>query len=294
VVPVAHLYNSFREYAQNGDKASTHLESLHDYAQIYQSFDALDPYTREGRFFRRLEQMDITTAYPFLLELFGLYDDQDAQVRQVLVDIESLLVRRMVCQLPTRAYNRLFIDLLKTLDGSKQELASRVRDTLLQADAESSRWPKDAEFRQAWLNTPVFRRLRRERVRMLLEALELALFTDLTEKLEIKSGLTIEHLLPQHWYAYWPLPPGMTRTEAEERREMLLHTMGNLTLLTKRLNPKVSNGPWDQKQPAILEHSALTLNRQLQNYPQWTEEAILQRGEALFMVATGIWPYPGG
>ncbi|MBN1810320.1 MAG: DUF262 domain-containing protein [Anaerolineae bacterium] len=293
VVPVAHLYSSFREHAKNGDKAKTHLQSVDHYAQIYQRFDALDIHTRVGRFFRRLEQMNTTTTYPFLLELFDLYDVRAPQLGEVLVDIESLLVRRMVCQLPTRAYNRLFIDLLKTLDGPREGIATRVRDALLQSDAESSRWPKDSEFRQAWLNTPLFRRLRRERVRMLLEALELALFTELTEKLEIKSGLTIEHLMPRHWYAYWPLPSDIPPKDAEERRETLLHTIGNLTLLTKRLNPKVSNGPWDEKQPVILEHSALTLNRQLQHYAQWDEEAIAQRGEALFEVARGIWPYPG-
>jgi len=294
VVPVAHLYNSFRDYAQNGDRASVHLRSLHNYAQIYQSFDTMDPQTREGRFFRRLQQMDVTTAYPFLLELFNLYDMQEPQVHQVLIDIESLLVRRMVCRLPTRAYNRLFIDLLPTLDGPKRELSSRVREALLQSDAESSRWPKDAEFRRAWLNGPLFRQLRRERVRMLLEALELALFTELTEKVEIKSGLTIEHLMPQQWYAYWPLPFDVARADAQDRREMLLHTMGNLTLLTKRLNPKLSNGPWDEKQPAILEHSALTLNRQLQGYSEWNEETVLQRGEALLQIAKEIWPYPRG
>jgi hypothetical protein len=39
-------------------------------------------------------------------------------------------------------------------------------------------------------------------------------------------------------------------------RESVLHVIGNLTLLTEKLNPSVSNGPWSKKRPAILEHSA--------------------------------------
>lgn len=44
--------------------------------------------------------------------------------------------------------------------------------------------------------------------------------------------------------------------------EQLSHD-GQLTLLTKKLNPSVSNGPWEKKRNAILEHSALSLNRSL-------------------------------
>jgi hypothetical protein len=291
-VPVAHLYTSFRDYAKNGDKASIHLESLHQYAKVYKGFDHMDSNTLEGRFFRRLGQMDITTAYPFLLELFARYGEQNAQVDTVLVDIESFLVRRMVCQLPTRGYNRLFIDLLKTLDGPEEQFSARVRSVLRSPDAESTRWPKDSEFRGAWLGVPLYHRLRRERILMLLEALELQLYTGLTEKIEVKGGLTIEHLLPQDWYRHWPLPPDVPAEEAEARREMLLHTLGNLTLLTEKLNPKVSNGPWKVKQPAILQYSVLTLNKQLQDYHEWNEEAIIRRGEFLFEAAKRAWPFP--
>jgi hypothetical protein len=290
-IPVAHLYTAFREYVSNGDKASSHLESLQRYAKVYQSFDTMDRSTRAGLFFRRLGQLDITTTYPFLLELFSRYKDQPAQVEPVLTDIESFLVRRMVCQLSTRGYNRLFIEMLEKLEGSAENLTAGVRGFLAESEAESSRWPRDPEFRQAWMDSPLFRTLRRERVRMLLEALERQLYTELTEGIVIKGGLTIEHLLPQEWRPYWPLPTDVPAENAELRRERLLHTIGNLTLLTKKLNPKVSNGPWSEKRPVILRHSALTLNRKLQDCPEWGEEAILRRSEALFEVAKQVWPF---
>ena len=72
----------------------------------------------------------------------------------------------------------------------------------------------------------------------------------------------------------------------------MLHRVGNLTLLTKELNPAVSNGPWEKKIEAILKHSALNLNRTLPK--KWDENAIAARSEELFKHAIKIWPRPQG
>ena len=43
----------------------------------------------------------------------------------------------------------------------------------------------------------------------------------------------------------------------------MLHTLGNLKLLTEKLNTSVSNGPWDNKLVAIAQHSVLRLNKEV-------------------------------
>jgi hypothetical protein len=131
----------------------------------------------------------------------------------------------------------------------------------------------------------------RQRVRVVLEALERQLFSGKTEKIGYLEKLTIEHLLPQEWTSHWPLPDGdRPRDEVIAERNGLLHTFGNLTLLTKKLNPSVSNGPWEDKLPAILEHSALCLNRQLPR--EWGEKRIRERSAELFETARKVWPHP--
>jgi hypothetical protein len=91
----------------------------------------------------------------------------------------------------------------------------------------------------------------------------------------------------------WPLP-GEEDDEKEERnnRNSLIHTLGNLTLLTKTLNPAVSNGPWPKKRADILKHSALNPNPPLAEFDEWSEETIVRRGKTLFKVAKRIWPRP--
>jgi hypothetical protein len=98
--------------------------------------------------------------------------------------------------------------------------------------------------------------------------------------------------MPRDWEKHWPLNPidGQTQDDAEEQREELINTVGNLTLLTKELNPSVSNGPWNKKRFEILKHSALNLNRELPE--QWSEKDIIARTEVLSRKALQIWMRP--
>ena len=50
--------------------------------------------------------------------------------------------------------------------------------------------------------------------------------------------------------------------EATKRSDRLIHTLGNLTLLTGKLNSAVSNGPWsgtNSKRAGLEGHDVLIL-----------------------------------
>ncbi len=291
-VPVGHLYVAFREHAATA-KAAAVLGDVRRYADVYRSFDALEPGTREAMFVKRLSEMDLTTAHPLLLELLANHSGDRSHLRGVLIDIESFLVRRMICQLNTRGYNRLFIDLIKALGTDAGTPRDRVRNVLLSTEADSGRWPNDEEVKQAWLNNPLYRGLVKKRTRMVLEALEHASRTGKTEKLTIDEKLTIEHLMPQDWEKHWPLPDARNSDDDPQGvRDRLIHTFGNLTLLTKKLNPSVSNGPWTKKRDQITKHSILRLNNVLADYEDWSERLIRKRGEALLKAFKDTWPRP--
>ena len=204
----------------------------------------------------------------------------------------------MVCRLTPRNYNRLFLNLLGYLGDHDNVSSDLVRELLLRGSGESVRWPDDEEFRKAWLDYPLYKNLLRDRVRLVLRALDGALHTANTESYNLKGRLTVEHIMPQSWQRHWPLPPLEEPQESEEylrqieRRDTIIHTIGNLTLLTKRLNPSVSNGAFDEKKEKILQHSAINLNRPLSQIDVWDEEQIRRRGQELFEVACRIWPHP--
>ena len=104
-------------------------------------------------------------------------------------------------------------------------------------------------------------------------------------------------MLPQDWEKHWPLvikeDTAEAHEQAQERRKESIHKVGNLTLLTKKLNPSVSNGPWTKKRPEILKHSVLMLNHAFQGAEVWNEDTIDQRARDLFNIAVRIWPHPG-
>jgi uncharacterized protein (DUF1810 family) len=297
-VQATHLFAEFRVHARKNPtvSAADHLLSLHSYGGIFERFfTGYNESSREGQFFYRLGELETTTFFPLLLEVFKAADDHPQQeVQAVLVDLESFIVRRMVCGLTTKNYNLLVRSLIQKLRAGDRFSATAIRDFLLSQDAESTRWPTDAEFHAAWLNRAVYKQLTRGRVRIVLEALELALHTGRSEKVKIESKLTIEHVMPQKWGEHWPLPGGVPAEEAKQLRDQLLHTFGNLTLVTGMLNPAMSNSAWTTKKAALSEHGAFALNRKITlcALPTWDETAIKHRAVELFHLAKTIWPKP--
>ncbi len=304
-VQVGNLYREYGRFADATDLTVVdQLSELARYGDIYRSLDEL-PKGREATFIYRLRQMDVATIMPFVLRLKGDSSvPADDRVR-IMEYLESYLVRRLVCHLTGKAYNRSFVDLLRVTD-EKGITPEVVCDLLLSWDKDTNVWPDDNWFRTAWMSYGSYNWMAQARVRMILEALEPALTTGKAEDIDINEKLTIEHLLPQKWMEHYPLPADGSVDAVT--RDNMLHTFGNLTLLNKKLNPSVSNGAWLRlaeqevdgvmtdvdlgKRAEILRHSRLTLNNMLLDYPIWDESAIRSRGERLFEAATRVWPRP--
>jgi uncharacterized protein with ParB-like and HNH nuclease domain len=297
-VLVTRLFPTFKAYAASSSlSVEEHLKQFHAYAVIYRRFHIFPADSPEGIFFYRLGLLETTTIYPLLLEIYHRLGstEKEHERLEMLADFESLLVRRQVCGLTTKNYNNFFLEILSALrddftpDGLRRYLLSRESDT--------ARWPDDDEFRSAWTNRQLYRYLVRRRLRMILEALEMALRTEMTEDLPLPPKLTVEHIMPQQWLMHWPLSrpnPGdeRSRQERANARNHILQTIGNLTLVTRKLNPSLSNGTWAKKRLALRKHSALTMNRELEDQPIWNEATIEQRSIDLYELARHLWSYP--
>jgi len=284
--------NLFVEFKRYAESRSVHeeLASLDVYSGIFRSLRDFPPESREGEFFRRLRDLDVATFQPLLLEVFHRRKELgDDGVFSILRDLESYLVRRSVCRLSTKAYNRIVVDLLGAV--ADEFTPQRIRAFLLDQTSENTLWPIDSDFRASWLSEPLYRG-RRARVRMILEALEARARTSKTEDVSFKKQLTVEHLMPQNWKRLWPLPADVPELQADRRRSSLVHTIGNLALLTQELNSGVSDADWKTRLPEILKFSVLTLNEELRSIPQWSEDEIERRAIRLFELARSIWPHP--
>lgn len=304
-IPIKHLYIEYRHW----------LETTRPFPNVTAELATL---ARQRDHFRRivapdeadvifgvcsfLEAYDIRTAYPLLLALMDA-DLKDQEWTKISLILESYLLRRAVCNLGTKNYNRIFLSLTRHLRKDSVS-AESLKQALLSQTGDSSIWPDDATFREAWLHKPLYGPLNSPRLVHLYGRLNQTYMSPKSEPLSFSEQPTIEHIMPQEWIANWPLPDGSKgldflelyeapendpRAAGTRERETALQTLGNLTILTSALNTAQSNYGWDQKRPEMMKHSLLPLNQSLWETKVWDESTILKRGEALFERALRIW-----
>lgn len=294
-VVVHQLFSAFKRHvADQADRVEELLAELAEYARVYESFERRQgESSRLGRFLYRVNVMEVTTSYPLLLWLFGPDGLSDAGERERAMEaIESWLVRRVILRGNTQGYTTVFISLLSSMLKSERPTATGVIEYLRGLEGERGYWPTDDQLRDAFVGSPLYSTITRARLRMVLEAIEEQLRTDFAEDTSVSRDLTIEHVLPQEWRAHWPLPPTDDATAAEQVRDLAKQTIGNLTLVTKRLNPKMSNGPWHAKREALRKLSVLLIASDIRDAEDWNEESIRRRANRLADAAIQVWPGP--
>lgn len=291
------LFPAFRKFLDTTDSAVEELlQNIDYYASIYQDIANPKRDSREGIFFHRLDVLNTTTPYPVLLWIFGLKDIPNAQRVKAIEAIESWLMRRMLCRLTTKNYNKIFIELLDELKSSDDErVGDTVVDFLQSREGESDYWPTDDDLSNSMADLQYWARVNQRRLKMVFSAIERDFRdTGYSETLEFTQDLEIEHILPQEWSHHWELP-GSKPPEVERiERDKAKNKIGNLTILTDKLNPSVSNASWHDKREAIQEHTVLRINHHLvTNWAdQWNEDTIAERGKWLAERASKIWDGP--
>jgi len=291
------LFPAFRKYLDRTDNSVEEIvKDIDYYASIYETISEPDRGSREGIFFHRLDILDTTTPYPVLLWIFGHKDIPKQQRVKAVEAIESWLLRRMLSRLTSKNYNKIFIDLL---DELKERDDEPVGDVVVQffrsKEGESDYWPGDEKLADSMVSMEYWAVINQRRLKMVFAAIERELRnTGYSETVEFTQDLEIEHILPQKWFTHWSLP-GERPAEVERiERDEAKNRIGNLTILTDKLNPSISNAAWDDKREAIQEHTVLRLNKHLVTdwSDEWNEDMISERGEWLATQASVVWPEP--
>ena len=230
----------------------------------------------------QVEGMEITTAYPLLLNLLDRHDRGELSKDDLcgsLGDLVSFVLRRSICGESTRAYGKWFVEAITMIRSHPR--------ADLQAYWLARRWPDDTAVRE---RLPGFELYRREstKARVILEGLEESFGH--RERVDL-STLTIEHVMPQTitnnkngkaWKE-------MLGEEWEQIHDALLHALGNLTLTG--YNTELSNSPFESKQVELAK-SHLDLNTYFTSLPKWDADAIRKRSVVLTERVLSLWPRP--
>jgi len=295
----------FKAFAKMLESDSPDIRALiaefADDARIYQSFFTQPSGTRRHEFFDRLQMLNTSTPFPLVLLLFKQPDTllSDEDVNRCLAMIEAYLVRRMLWRGTAQGYNRLFTELVKEVRADTGRAPQIIERQLAGMDGASRLWPRDADLLPVLTENRAYGSgaIARERLLdVLWEVERRRLRTDKHEKLERPEKLQIEHIVPQSWKANWPISVGgeLAREEREMERDAAVNRLGNLTLVTDKLNPSLSNAAWETKRPGLARHSLLAMNQGLveEYVDKFDEQAIAERGEKLAGHILALWPGP--
>ncbi|MDA8324829.1 MAG: DUF262 domain-containing protein [Nitrospiraceae bacterium] len=266
--------------------AIDYLKELKKYSIYYQRliYPELEPEKDLQHYFRRLNRIEVTTAYPLLLNFYGNYMANrisKADFVEVLKTLENYLIRRFVCNIPTNQLNKIFPAVYPLLIAKYQDNFVEGVKSILQ----SKGYPKDNEFYARFRETKFYGAGDRQiKTKLILETIEESFAR---KEIVPFDNLTIEHVMPQTLSEWWQNHLG---DDWEETHELFLHTIGNLTLTA--YNTEMSNDDFIMKKKTY-DDSHLELNKYFSPISSWKRSEIEARAEALSKQALAIWSYFG-
>lgn len=286
VVKQGEVYFALKERADKSLRSESeviaYLADIVRFANYYKKL--LEPANEENSEIRermeRLNRIEVTTAYPFLLNVYDDYEQGRLTADEfvgILDTLENFMIRRWVCSVPSYGLNKLFPPLYAQA-RRQSSLIEGIKDVL-----SGKNYPRDDEFRDRLVTTRLYASGERAaKTKLILERLE----NQAAHREPVPSDkLTVEHVMPQTLTDAWREHLG---DDADAAYEQLLHTLGNLTLTG--YNVPLSNNSFAEKQ-AILADSHIELNKYFQGIARWDRDAINARAEQLAEVALDVWPY---
>ena len=226
---------------------------------------------------KRLSKWEVEVADPFLMKALE-WAEEGAITWEMLVEsmkmIESFVVRRAVCGVPTNRLRSLFTKM--SAQAHSSDFVEWSRGYLL-----SNEWPDDKGFRNSFAGYRLYSN-RLNRTNLVLQTLELDFGH--REHPDFNGQISIEHVMPQTLTDEWK---EMLGSDANEVHSKWLHTPGNLTLTG--YNSELGNYSFDKKKE-LLTNSNFALSQSILQREVWNEDIIKARGEALAERAVRLWP----
>lgn len=313
-IPTELVFKRFRDHAKShmheADSATAFVQALRRDADTFRSFAEIGDQTVEGQFYRRvIEALELGATTPLLL--WFLSDNHNVphdQVKIALVSLESWVVRRTLLRRSTKDVSKLMVSLLKELDTAATDKAGETVTTFLAGQKSDSReWPTDQQMLTELPGVKLYGNVRQSRLRVILAAVESKLRDRRHEDVSLPDRLEVEHIMPRGWRSHWLESLGK-EAGSEQKRDQLIHTLGNLTLTTRPLNGALSNRPWTDdaasvvaptgpdagkgKRSLLSKFSILAMNKSIvDDHPEaWTDEDISARSSALSQMICEVWP----
>ncbi len=291
------VYFTFKAYVEeNGTEIEPLLQELLSYAQWYEILLKGNTTDKElNACIKRLNWLETTVTRPFFLEVLRLQSTgmlSLEEVKEIFLYTENYLFRRVICDLPTNALNKIFLSLHREIvkyDGTDSNYLDKFKYAI-HSKSENGRFPDDDEFVEAFTVRPVYEMKSKNKL-YILERFENYGTVEVQDVYkQCDDGVySIEHIMPQHLTPAWVKELG---EDYEEIHETWLHRMANLTLTG--YNSKYSNSSFQEKRDMKngFTDSHLYMNSWVGQRDHWRLAELEERNSLLMQRALTIWPIP--
>jgi len=224
---------------------------------------------RIAGYLESINALGAKVLYPPVLSLLETADDNDIIRTYLWAFIVTYVRHALICKKENNQIENIMFSVAKRI---RTKINEDLRQELI-AFA-----PNDDQFRDAFLSVSI---PRQASARYVLRKIEQHLRT--TEELDVAtpSRVHVEHIYPRN-----PQPGSLLPQHAA-----IVNRLGNLTLLSARLNVTIKNSVYDEKKP-YYENSELILTKRIPSiFDEWNVEAIDNRQSDLADNALEIWQY---
>lgn len=240
---------------------------------------------------RRLNVLEISTAYPFLMQVYEAYKDNKlsrTEFVELLDVLENYIVRRYLTSEPSNYLNKMFPSLWRELSPTK--IVESIRKVII-----TKNYPADSNIRRELATERMYGRGSQVRDKMIL------VFESINRHISVRNhsggytvlddSPTLEHIMPQSLSPEWKAHIGQNW---EQIYKDYLDTVGNLTLVTQEWNSDLSNSPFIKKKKLLAQHE-LKLNSVYfaNTIAKWDDKSIQDRANYLIDIILEIWPELG-
>lgn len=306
------LYFDFKAYDEKSHLARRDLlEKMLTFAKYYRQITKGETgNSRLDRKLRQIANIGTTVHLPFLMSFFDYVNEKgldEDEVYIVLDVLENYWARRIICNYPANALQKMFSTLHADIDkiykrhkkrGIELTLPySQVLKYVLLKKQGTVSFPQDNEVKELFPYRQIYRIPSSYRC-FLFERMENENSPEANDTIvqKMMSGeFTIEHIMPQTLTPQWRQELG---DDWEDIYNTYLHTFANLTLTG--FNISYSNHSFKEKKEGYIDrkgnkidgfdNSAFRLSNYMKHCDKWTLNELKERQQILLNNFLGLWP----
>ncbi len=289
------IYRSYKDFANNNPNimgVEQEIDFISEYVDVYKYLVGetnKNPVSKNFDFGYFKSHHLLTTVFLPVIFIIATCESIPEEKQRMIKLLESWYMRRSVCNL-MGDYNKQAPKLCKKL-GSKPNY-SKLDDFLKESDDDTRTFPRTERVESILYGLNFY--ARKKIAKHVFENIVWHTTSETRNERRDIKGLTIDHIIPQSW------------EESEDWRNVLsaydegtittkIHTIGNLTPMSRGTNSGKSNLPWiienGKGARCWLKESDLQMTRDLAEEKSWTIKDIDERTKKLAKIICEIWPY---